>query len=308
MERQRIFTLIKVGCSRFAILFCLIIVSQTGVVIAAQSVVLVSIPGNAAHQRFSAAFRGKVSQLNPNVDIIEQSIDAYEPSPERLVVTLGSRAFRETTHQSGTMLHALITHALYKGHYPDYKIGKYLLVFNQSIEQMLSLYDIALPKIRNIGLLLGNPYPEIINKSKRAAENLGKKIIIEQMEDDFLGSLAKLLPQIDSLLLFPDAAVINRSTINSLVLDSYHKKIPLLGYSRSLVKAGAMLALFSTPEQLGEDSAQLVSRIISGKKVAVVNYPKQFGVSVNYKLSRVYGISIPSEKELHDQLISGRQQ
>ncbi|NOR51716.1 MAG: hypothetical protein GQ470_03770, partial [Gammaproteobacteria bacterium] len=305
MERQIITTLSKIGRCWFISLFCIVTLLQTGVTAAAENVVLLSIPGNGAHQKFSKAFRTKLAQLNPELDIIELPIDEYEPLPENLVVTLGSRAFKETTRQSGTMFHALISHVLYKEYYPNDKTGKYHMVFNQPLERMLRLHAIVLPQSRDVGVLLGNPFPEIINKLEEQARIFGKRIVIERVEDNFAESLSNLLPKIDSLLLLPDSTVINRSTINSLVLDSYHKRIPLLGYSMSLVKAGAMMALYSTPEQLGEDSAHLVARIISGKRVSIHNSPKQFKVSVNYKLGRVYGITIPSEKELHNKIAAG---
>jgi len=305
MERQNISTLFKTGRHWFVTLFCLVTLLQTGVVTAAQSIVLVSIPGNGAHQKFTTAFRETLLQINPGVELIEKTIDEYTSS-EHLVVTLGSRAFRKITPLPGKMFHALISHELYKEYYPNDKAGKYHLVFNQPLGRMLRLHSIVLPKSRDLGVLLGNPYPSLINELHREAGKFGKRIIIERVEDDFSKSLSKLLSRIDSLLLLPDTTVINRTTINSLVLDSYHKQIPLLGYSQSLVKAGAMLAIFSTPEQLGEDSAKLIARIASGKRIAIHNYPQQFTISVNYKLSRAYGISIPSEKELHDKIVAGK--
>lgn len=306
MERQSISTLSKIGLRWFAILFCLVTLLQTGIAVATQSVVLILIPENGAHQKFSIAFREKLTQLNPEVNYFERSIDEYVPSSEYLVVTLGNRAFREITHHPGTMFHALISHELYKEYYPNDKYDKYYLVFNQPIERTLRLHEIALPQSNDIGVLLGNSYPGLVKKLHKEAGKFGKQMLVERVGDNFTESLSNLLSRVDSLLLLPDSTVINRKTINSLVLDSYHKQIPLLGYSRSLVKAGAMLALFSTPEQLGEDSAQLVARIISGKSVAIHNYPKQFNVSVNYKLSRAYGISIPSENELHDKIVAGK--
>lgn len=68
-----------------------------------------------------------------------------------------------------------------------------------------------------------------------------------------------------------------------------------------------MLSLHSTSTQLGRDAAKVVNRFISGHKIPFRNYPTEFEVSVNYKLSRVYGLSIPSENKLHEQ-IAGEQQ
>ena len=289
------------------IILCSIFVLKIGSAIAADSILIVSIPKNGAHQRFISSFRVELSRIFPGINIDEKSLDEYDSSNNSsLIVTLGSRAFREVTHQPGKMFHALISHELFKEYYPGDRANKYHLAFNQTQERMLRLHAIALPQSRDIGLLQRYPAPEQISELTREAAKFGKRIVIEAVGDDFSENLSNLLSKVDSLLLLPDSKVINRSTINSLVLESYHKEIPILGYSKSLVKAGAMLALYSTPEQLGEDAAELVDRIISGKQVPITNYPKQFKVSVNYKLSRVYGISIPSENELHDKIAAGK--
>ncbi|MCK4821392.1 hypothetical protein KA005_36845, partial [bacterium] len=306
MERHYIHTSLKISQRWFTTIFCLITLLQTGITTAAESILVVSIPENSAHQKFSKVFRNKLALLNPEIDIVDLSIDDYEPSSERLVVTLGSRAFIEITEQSGPMFHALISRSLYEEYYSDDAPDKYYLAFEQPLERMLQLHSLALPKSRDVGVLLGDTSSLDIKKLRKQANSFGKNIFTEKIEDNFAENLSKLLKKVDSLLLFPDPEVINRSTINSLVLDSYHKKTPLVGYSSSLVKAGAMLAIYSTPAQLAEDSAQLVSRILYGKNVPVSNYPKQFKISVNYRLSRIYGISIPSEKSLLDKITEGK--
>jgi len=309
MERQKQFQKHGIGWRTVAMLLCFIAILAARSVAAADSIVIVSVPGNGAHQRFSSAFRAELSRIEPEINIIEQSLDDYTPSNNGpLVVTLGSRAFRKTTYQPGVMFHSLISKELYKEYHPNDQDGKYYLVFNQPLKRMLRFHAVALPQSKNIGVLLGHPDSYLINKLNREADVFGKRVVIEQVEDDFSESLSTLLSKIDSLLLFPDSTVINRSTINSLVLDSYDKQIPLLGYSRSLVKAGAMLAIYSTPEQLGKETAQLIDRIISGERIPTLNYPKQFEVSVNYKLSRVYGITIPSERELHNKVAVGERE
>lgn len=307
MERQKSVKKSDLLWQSIAMLLCLILMLPVGRAAAADSVLIISIPGNGAHQKFISSFRAELSRILPDVNISAQPLDKYQPSHNNtLLVTLGSRAFREITDQPGTMFHALVSHELYKEYYLNDKDDKYHLVFNQPIGRTFRLHAIALPQSDDIGVLLGNSYPGLVKELHKEAGKFGKRMLIERVGDDFTESLSNLLSRVDSLLLLPDSTVINRKTINSLVLDSYHKQIPLLGYSKSLVKAGAMLALFSTPEQLGEDSALLVARIISGKRVAIHNYPEQFNVAVNYKLSRAYGISIPSEKELHDKIVAGK--
>jgi putative ABC transport system substrate-binding protein len=271
-------------------------------------VIIISTPENSAHKEFIAAFRKELSRTDPELNIVEQSIEEYNPnSNNTLLVTLGSSAFKETASLGGKKLHTLISHAQYKEIYPTDVENSYHLVFNQPLARILRFQQLALPDSKYIGILLGRQYPEFAQRLSSEVEKMGKQLITEQVGDNFSVSLSSLLSKIDSLLLFPDASVINRETINTLVLDSYHKQIPLLGYSKALVKAGAMLAIYSTPVQLGEEGAVIASRIIAGKDVPLHLYPKNFEISVNYQLSRVYEINIPSEAELHKQVMAGEQ-
>ncbi|MDH3354323.1 MAG: hypothetical protein OEL79_03810 [Chromatiales bacterium] len=273
---------------------------------ASDRVDIISIPKNSAHQRFIAAFKGELLRLRPNMNIIEQSVNEYKlDSNDSLTVTLGSRALSKTASLKGKKLHTLIAHSLYEKIYQTDKKDAYHLTFDQPIKRILNLQSLAFPHSKTVGILLGNKHPKISREFYKEIKRSGRKLIIDRVGDDFSGTLLKLLSKSDSLLLFPDSSVVNRTTINTLVLDSFRMRVPLLGYSKALVKAGAMLSIYSTPEEMGKQSAQIANRIIAGKSVPLHSYPKQFELLVNYKLSRIYDLDIPSESELHAKIVAG---
>lgn len=308
MERQHQPNKFIISRQLLTALLLLVSFIQTGLAAQVESIAVISVAENRAHQKFISAFKSKLSQDYPGIDIVDYPLDEFDSiDEESLVLTLGSRAFKEIADESVPVFHALISNSLYSEYSVADQSEKYHLTFNQPLGRLLKLYSLALPDFDKVGVLVGNSYPKFETEINRQGKIFGKKIVTESVTNDFSSSLTNLLTKVDSLLLLPDSKAVNRSTINSLVLSSYNKKIPLVGYSKSLVKAGAMLSLHSTSTQLGRDAAKVIGQFASGKKIPFRNYPTEFEVSVNYKLSRVYGLSIPSEDKLHQKIIKEQQ-
>ena len=112
--------------------------------------------------------------------------------------------------------------------------------------------------------------------------------------------LSELLADIDLLLTLPDPAVYNKRTIVSVLLSSYRQRVPVVGFSRAYVKAGALIALHSTPEQIGRQIAEaLVHRLAHGRwPRAGIQHPNYFDVAINARVARSLGIRLPQPQDL----------
>jgi len=73
-------------------------------------------------------------------------------------------------------------------------------------------------------------------------------------KDTLFSDLDELLIDSDVLLAVPDSEIYNSNSIRNILLSSYRRGIPLVGFSQAYVKAGALCAIFSTPEQLAATS------------------------------------------------------
>lgn len=78
----------------------------------------------------------------------------------------------------------------------------------------------------------------------------------------------------------------------------------MIAYSESYVKAGALLALFSSPQQIGRQTAELVNCfVVACDDLAIKeHHPKYFSVRVNKVVARQFGITTPTADEIETQL------
>jgi ABC-type uncharacterized transport system substrate-binding protein len=112
--------------------------------------------------------------------------------------------------------------------------------------------------------------------------------------DGFLfPQLKKVLADADVLLALADQQVFNPQTIQNILLASFRAQVPMVGFSPAYVRAGALLAIFSTPEQIGRQSAALAKDVLQGKGLpATPLYPSNFSVMVNDHVARSLGLSL----------------
>jgi ABC-type uncharacterized transport system substrate-binding protein len=97
--------------------------------------------------------------------------------------------------------------------------------------------------------------------------------------------------------------------VYGLLLTTYRAQVPVVGFSEGLVKAGALLGLFSTAQQMGKQGAEIVSRVLAGDAgLPAPQYPRYFTVRINNSVARSLGISLPDETALGTALITRSEQ
>ena len=119
-----------------------------------------------------------------------------------------------------------------------------------------------------------------------------------------MNTLENVLSESDVLLAETDPRVFNRNTAQSLFLTSYRYRTPVLGYSRSLTRAGALLSLHTSPAQVGRQTAESVIVALQGKSVnlPLPAHPVYFSVSINEQVARSLGYTLLPEAELEKRL------
>ncbi len=119
---------------------------------------------------------------------------------------------------------------------------------------------------------------------------------------EIIPALEHLLGASDMLLVLPDALLYNKNDIQGVLLTSYRYHVPLIGYSQALVRAGAIVALYSKPQQIGYHAAEVAIRNLDTGELPAPQYPKYFTVSINQQVARSLNISMPDEIELQTAL------
>lgn len=180
------------------------------------------------------------------------------------------------------------------------------IYLDEPYERQALLIRLALPDVRRVGVLLSTEQSGVVGELDEALRAQRLSLVYATLKDgERLNTpLETVLSESDLLLALPDPQVFNRNTAQSLFLTSYRYRDPVLGYSRSLTRAGALLSLHSSPAQIGRQAAEWIGNAIQGGAVHLPPpaYPSYFSVSINDQVARSLGFNLPSETDLEKRL------
>ncbi|MBS0287654.1 MAG: hypothetical protein JSR17_10180 [Proteobacteria bacterium] len=236
-------------------------------------------------------------------------LDQYRQSC--LIVTIGTEALAHTLKsKTKTPILSVLArkstfNALLREHnrrLNDSSAPISVIYLDQPLERQLFLVQSLLSKEteNNVGVLLGpNSLPEQGSLQSLAAKNKLKlnTIYVNKFENP-VAVLDALLDETNIVLAIPDNRIFNTKTTRGMLLTAFHKRVPLIGYSRTYVNNGALAAVYSTTKQLADQSAKQVIHMLATNKMQAPQYPKEFAVAVNYQVARSLGLSIESEVNL----------
>lgn len=169
------------------------------------------------------------------------------------------------------------------------------LFLDQPLSRQLALVRFALPGAARLGVLWGPESQALSPTLSALAAVSGFKVVearIGQNEEIFTG-LRRVLGGADVLLAVPDPEVFNANSLQNILLASFRARVPMVAFSPAYVRAGALLALYVTPAQIGQQAAEMARVVLQGKALpALPAYPQGFSVSVNAHVARSLGLDL----------------
>lgn len=228
----------------------------------------------------------------------------------QLVVTVGAHAANlvAQTDVKAPVLNTLIPRALYerlaaRGIDEGQSSAIYL---DQPLARQLGLASIVLPGKSRLCVVYGPQSKFHGPELERLASVKGYRIVAGTVDraSDLGPVLHRTLSRCEFLLALPDADIFNRHTIQQILLTSYHSNDPVIAFSASHVKSGALAAVFSSPQQIARQTAEMVMKIREDGKFTLPppQYPMYWTVNVNRQVARSLGLTIDNDKELHIKL------
>ncbi len=180
------------------------------------------------------------------------------------------------------------------------------IVLDQPYRRQIGLARIALPKAKNLGILLGTTSNRYEDFLQAGAERSGFSVHIEEIESEagLIPKLEKIFETNDVLLAIPDPLVYNRETAQPILLTSYRHEVPVFGYSRSYVKAGALASVFSNAMHLAQQAAEIAVDAQKGTNILPPpQAPKYFSVIINRQVQRSLNLKIADENVIYQKLL-----
>ena len=229
-----------------------------------------------------------LEDLNNNIDSLPN---------DGLIITFGIVAAEyalKRNHQAPVISFLIPRHS-YKALSKTHNNSNWIVNFiDHPIERQLLLIKHLLGNNKTIGTILGPGTRHEKSELENLSKSLRQRIVVETIStsDHLISSLKLLTNKIDVLLALPDPIVFNSKTIRGTLLLTYRKNIPMIGFSRSYVKAGAIASLYSDSKQISDQAYRLISEYIKNNNLKHKRYhPDDFHIAINDKVAHSLGIN-----------------
>ena len=223
-----------------------------------------------------------------------------------LVVALGSDALRHVLDVDARtpVLSLLVPRETYEAfvvgarRLSDRPVSAIFL--DQPAARQIALVRQILAGKNRMALLGGAPdnaTAKLLLSAARAA-GLGARHLQVASEEEIFGALTTSLVDADALLVLPDPKLLNARTARGILLTAYRYQTPVIGYSESLVRAGAVAALWSTPAAMARQGAGMIQAWRGGGRWPAPAYPLEFEVESNDTVARSLDLRLRSIAEI----------
>ena len=165
---------------------------------------------------------------------------------------------------------------------------------NQPTLRSIKLAKLLVPSAETIGVMLGPA-------SLSARSDLNDKIVEHELSPNFVGinqidnPINKLEPvfrQCDVFVPLPDSRLINVATAKWILHLSYRYKVPVIAFSKAYLRAGALTAIYSSPENVAMQSVDWFFGEEQNNRSGRLFSPTYFSINFNYSVAAHLGITL----------------
>jgi putative tryptophan/tyrosine transport system substrate-binding protein len=275
-------------------------------------VTVVQSENSGAYAEFSAALRENLQ--NSNVALTVLNAEQPLPAKSSLVIAIGMRAASLVANSNApSILNVMIPKSGHQKLSLEFtkrgNTSQYSSIYlDQPVERHLNLISAAFPDKHRIGVLYSAPPTEELGQLRQKISEHGLKLYEQEVNTDqpLFEALQDVLEHSDVLLSLPAPTIYNSSTLRNILVSTYQTGIPLVGFSSSYVKAGAMCAVFSSPAQIATQASAAILKFGETGSLPPAQYPKFYEIAVNERVAQSLNIKIQSAEELQKKMNSPR--
>lgn len=238
------------------------------------------------------------------------------PTPD-LVVPVGTKATHNVKRwgDSYVVYNILITRDVFNAVYPDYvspgssERRRVSAVFlEQPLQRQFRFIHLALPRLKHCGVLLTDQSSRLMADMNAASNATDIELDVVQFGGfrKPVDSFRNVIENNDVILALPDSRVLSPNRAKWLLYMAYQRRVPVIGFSRAIVDAGALGAVYSTPAQIGRQAAEDIIEVILDvrqKHDAVwrlpePRYPRYFEVAINRAVARSLSLDVKANQRI----------
>ncbi len=180
------------------------------------------------------------------------------------------------------------------------------IYIDQAYTRQFSLIKAIFPNIKNVGVLLGPSSQLAASDLQYAAEQQYLSLNIKNVmaDTDLHHQLDQVTTNKQVLLAVPDPLIYNPDTAQTILLSTYHRMAPVIGFSQSYTYAGAIASVFSKPEQYANDVAHLILSLNpTNTNLPPAAGPSQFTIGINRQVAKSLEINIANDDVIYQQIL-----
>ncbi len=262
------------------------------------------------------------NSLSPSAQITSYSINAWQrlsadqaAADHHFAIAVGANATEGLlqTPVELPLLSLLVPSASFEDlvrRYPQAQVriaaGQFTAIYmDQPARRQLNLARLIAPQLDSVGTMYDSAATPLVESMHAAAAQMQLKFQshLLQKDDNPLAALRQLYREIDVFIAVPGKYIFNRPIAKWMLYLSFRKKKPLLGFSADYVRAGALAAVFSSPEDVaGQASEWLQSYSQQQRFISTPAYPANFSVLVNREVAELLSLELPAEAVLEMEL------
>lgn len=219
---------------------------------------------------------------------------------EDILVSIGAQALTDlrARYPDRPALHLFVTSDFWREQCArDPGLGNNTAVaLDQPPQRLLQLARLLMPEARTLSAVLGPLSRKHDAALEGGATALGFKPLIDVLkpDDNPIARLSPLIKAAQVVVVLPDSADFNRAVANWLLQLSFRARIPVIGFSRAYTDAGALASVYSSPENIGQQGAELVTeRLVHGLFPPGLQPPRYYTLTTNATVANALGIALP---------------
>ncbi len=235
-------------------------------------------------------------------DALPSSLSSHSKSPVDLIVAVGMKATEAAAAQTRVpVLAAMVPKVAYDAllvQPAQQKITRPIsaIYLNQPWARRINFWQAVSPTRLRIGLLYTQELDKDITLRQQELEHRGGVLVTQLVNtpEELFVKLESVLASSDVLFALSDSMIYSNSNIRHILLASYRRGIPLVGLSQAYVNAGALCAIFSTPEQIAVQAKEAALAFAKTRSLPPSQHPTDFTIAVNEQVARSLKIELPA--------------
>jgi ABC-type uncharacterized transport system substrate-binding protein len=251
-----------------------------------------------------------IKQLNTQLSTVAQ-IESTISNPKSCVISIGHQALSKVlaTRQQTPIFSILVSRIkldTYINNYQRFNVPLTGIYHEQSFQRQLMLAKAIKPKLHKVGTLLGNQsrysLSSYLNLAKR--HNLMLSYYILKHHAPVQNYFERMPIEQGFLLILNDHEQFSTTDLQSLMLVSNNRKIPMIGAKSSDSIFAALASVYTNNEQLAVQAAEGASKHCTGTSIQNAVYAEKYVVDINPHVAEILGYKILDQEQLLESIKS----